>query len=709
MADGRTGWVLAADIGGTFTDVVLVAPDGALAIAKRLTTSDPTEAVIAAAGDLLQRTGADASQVTRVVHGTTLATNVILERRGAPVAFVTTQGYRSMLSLGRHARVEGERYDLFWTPPEPPVRLDHTFEITERVDAHGNVLVPLDESAAHELARHIASLDVSGVAVCLLHSYRNPAHEQRLGEILRSTLGSGTTIALSSAVLAQIREYERACTTVMSAYVAPVMSGYLQRLQAQLAALGIAAPLHVMECSGGVMSALHAARRAVYTIESGPAAGVVAAQFVGQAHGRSELISFDMGGTTAKAGVIRNSEPDISYEFHVGGKGSFGGRRSGTGVPIKIPAIDLAEVGSGGGSIAWVDPAGSLHVGPRSAGSHPGPACYGLGGREPTVTDADLVLGYLSETSFAQGSMVLHRGASERAIGTQLAGRLGVDIVAAADAVYRIVTANMAGAVHVVTVQRGVDPRDFAMVALGGAAPMHVARLAEQFDIDTIFVPPHCGVGSAMGLVATDLRTDRAMTRVVRCDMAEAAELEQLFARLADDAVAELGDAGATVVQRSLDLRYIGQGHEVTVPVDGPTLTRATLDDAVKRFYAAYASEYDIDLRDPVEIVTLRMRVIRRVERPPLAEESRVDGRDEAVAATRTRPAYFEEFAGFVDTPVHTRCALATGAIVSGPAIVEEDESTLVIPPGWRATVDATTTIVLTRDAAARPPKDAAR
>src|SRR4051794_8032307 len=364
---------LAADIGGTFTDVVLRSADGVVHSAKVLTTpADPTEGLVRGAAQVLEQAGVSGADVSRVVHATTLATNVILERSGAPVAFVTTRGFRSLLLLGRQARVEEERYDLHFQPAPSPVPESHIFEVTERLDPSGAVVMDLDVDSAEEAAEAIAALGVSGVAICLLHSYVNPSHEQAVAEACRRALPEGTVIVASSEVCPEIREYERATTTVMSAYVAPVMSTYLARLQERMTAAGITAPIHVMDSSGGAMSVDLAARRAVYTVESGPAAGVLAAQQVG-----GDVISFDMGGTTAKAGVVRHGRADVTHQFHVGGKGSFGGRRAGTGVPIKAPAMVLAEVGSGGGSIAWVDAGGSLRVGPRSAGAVPGPVCYG--------------------------------------------------------------------------------------------------------------------------------------------------------------------------------------------------------------------------------------------------------------------------------------------------------------------------------------------
>src|SRR3712207_2222930 len=536
------GYALGVDVGGTFTDVVLAGPTGQVAVAKTLSThDDPAEGILGGIRSALASAGVRPEQVRRVVHATTLATNSILERRGVRVAHVATRGYRSMLPLGRYARVEEDRFDIRFDPPSPPIPAADCFEVPERLDAHGRVLVPLDESAVRAVAATIRDRGILAVSVALLHSYANPAHELRVAEILREELPDAATVVISSEVWPELREYERSTTTLMSAYVGPIMERYLGVLSHRLAGIGIDVTVQVMESGGGVMSAELAGRRAVATIESGPAAGVLAARSTGLAAGHRDVISFDMGGTTAKASVIKDAEPAITTEFHVGGKGSFGGRRAGTGVPIKTPAIDLAEVGAGGGSIAWVDEGGALRVGPQSAGSQPGPACYGLGGAEPTVTDANLVLGFLDPDVFAGGTMTLSRELAEKAIEVSLVGPLGVSLAAAANAVHEIANATMGAAFRVVTVQRGLDPRGFAVVASGGAGPMHAARVAERFDIGTVIVPPSCGVGSAVGLLGTDLSTDRWPTRVRQDQGPDPPSTGATYAELGAAAAAEPG------------------------------------------------------------------------------------------------------------------------------------------------------------------------
>ncbi|GAA2211040.1 hydantoinase/oxoprolinase family protein [Nonomuraea monospora] len=685
------GYAIGVDVGGTFTDVVLRGTSGAISVAKCLSTHyDPIAGIVSGVTRVLG--GRDPAQVTRVVHATTLATNAVLERKGVRVAYVTTQGFRAAIPLGRYARVEEDRYDLRFTPPPPPVAPGDCFEVVERVSARGAVLTPLDTGSVHRVADAIAARGIESAAVCLLHSYANPDHERRVARILRATIPA---VVISSEVWPEIREYERATTAIMSAYIGPLMASYLSRLRERLAELGIHAPVHVMESSGGVISAELAARRAVATIESGPAAGVLAATGAGFA----EAISFDMGGTTAKTCVVRGGRPEITHEFHVGGKGSFGGRRAGTGVPIKTPAIDLAEVGAGGGSVAWLDPAGALRVGPRSAGSSPGPACYGLGGSEPTVTDANLVLGYLSSASIP-----LSPPLADKAL-DRLASPLGVTREEAAYAVHEIVSASMASAVHVVTVQRGIDPRGFALVAFGGAGPMHAARVAERFGIGTVAVPAHCGVASAAGLLSGALSTDRVLSRL------DAPDPEAIFTSLAGDAAADLGlslSAPGVRVLRSVDVRFKGQSHDLTVEWSGDR------DVLESRFFRRYAEVYGITQRGEVELVSYRVRVTTPPDDAPPdggapLGAGAAEGRTAESGAARTaepgatptagtRKAYFPECGGYTDVPVHTRDTLAgAGGRADGPAIVEDPGSTIVIPPGWTARLTPAQAVHLTR------------
>jgi N-methylhydantoinase A len=694
--DADRSALLGIDIGGTFTDVVVARHGRRLVSGKYLSTPDPIDAVLEGARDVLSRAGVDPGRVGRVAHATTLATNLILERRGVRVAFVTTKGFRSMLSLGRSARVEEQRYDLFFDSPEPPVPPSRCFEVPERVLAGGRILQPLEEDAALEVAEAVARLDVEAVAVCFLHSYANPGNEQRMVALLRDQLPRATIVA-SSATWPELREYERAATTLMSAYVGPVMEGYLAELSGRLGGIGVVAPVHIMESSGGVMPVAMAASRPVSTIESGPAAGVMAVQQIGAGLGRGDLISFDMGGTTAKAGVIRNGQPDVTHQFHVGGTGSFGGRREGTGVPIKVPALDLAEVGAGGGSLAWVDGAGALRVGPQSAGAVPGPACYGRGGDHPTVTDADVVLGFLDARRFAGGTVPLYADLAESALRRHVADPLGIAVADAAFAIYEIANASMGSAVHVVTVQRGIDPRRFTIVALGGAGPTHAVSIAERFGIDQVVVPGSAGVGSAIGLLGADLSTERSRTWLMAAEVADFARIDAILAELARAGLEDLGaDRARVEVRPAVDMRYVGQAHELTVdaPADRP-VDPGWLDELETRFRDRYRSVYGSAHEGPVELVSFRARVVLPVARAAPGGDSELPRRSDPRVGER--PAWSAACAGFVTTSVYDRSLLRPGDSVSGPAILEEPDATVLVPDGWDATVVEGSSLVLQR------------
>ena len=693
MSNG-TKFFVGVDVGGTFTDIVVAGTDGSLVTDKVVTTpEDPRIGVAAGIDEVLEAAGVGPQQVSRLVHGTTLATNVILEQRGGPIAFVVTEGFGDLLELGREARVEDERFDLFFTTPHPPVDRSMTFEVRERLNARGDVIVPLFEDQLADVVARVATLKPAGVAVCFMHAYANPAHEQRVGEALRAALPAETTVVTSTEVWPEMREYERAMTTVMCAYVGPVMTQYLIGLEARLAEMGINCPVEIMESNGGVMSATLAARRPVSTVESGGAAGVIAAGFVGGLLGADEVISFDMGGTTAKAGIVREGRPQITHDFQIGGKGSFGGTRPGTGFPIKIPVVDLAEVGAGGGSIAWIDNGGALRVGPRSSGAVPGPACYGRGGVDPTVTDANLLLGYLNPVALA-GGVTLSVELSEAAI-DKVAGPLVLTRPETARAIHEVVNANMAAAIRVVTVQRGIDPRGFTLVGFGGAGPMHVARLAETFNITSVAVPFGAGVASAIGLMTSDLSVDEVRTRLMDEAEMDAAVVTAIYDELVEVGRSKLppGDDSALVTVRSADVRYRGQAHQLTVPVPDGVLSGDDLATVVKTFGEHYRQTYGIEADAPVQLVNYRVRVIRIVDKyqPAPSPEAPESGH------ISQRRVYFPELGGYVDTPVHHWLDLRPGNHVQGPAIIEGPDTTVVVPSAFEATVDQWRSVLLTR------------
>jgi N-methylhydantoinase A len=695
---GRNFYI-GVDIGGTFTDLVL-AEDGKdrLHNVKTLTTpADPVQGVMTAVREALADIGGSPADVRRLVHATTLPTNLVLERQGAKVAYVTTQGFGDIFQLSKQRPVGADRFNIFYERSQPLVTRDMVIEITGRMDHHGAVLKPLDAESAEAALAALAEKKPEAVAICLLHSYANPAHEQQIADLIRARFPD-LYIALSSEVWPEYQEYERASTTVLSAYIGPTMATYVQALEQALIDLGVTCPLQIMQSSGGVMSASAAARKAAYVIESGPAAGVIASAYLGGVCDFPDLISFDMGGTTAKAGVIQHGLPRITHDFRVGGKTSSGARDAGE--PIKVPVVDLAEVGAGGGSIARVDAGGFLQVGPRSAGASPGPACYGFGGTSPTVTDANVVLGYLDPGYFLGGRMEIYPELSHRAIATQLGEKLGLDTVTVAKGIYDLANTHMASAIRVVTLQRGIDPREYAITAFGGAGPLHVVKVAEQFNIPTVIVPLSPGVKSAFGLLVSDLAYDYVATTIMPATGADFAVLDSAFARLEGNGrrdlslEAQLG-VGADM-QRSIDLRFANQALDIAIRVPNAPVTAETIHAAEAQFRELYFDLCGMRPADPLQIVNCRLRAVGVVTKPTLPLVAAGNG-DAARALKNSRKAYFQETGGFTNVRVFDRLRLEPGDMIAGPAIMEEPDSTTICPPGYTARVDSHLNLIITR------------
>lgn len=706
MASGGAGrpWFVGVDIGGTFTDVVLAAQDGDVRVGKvRTTPKDPVAGVVEGLAAVLEAAGVDGSAVGRVAHGTTLATNLVLEARGARIAFATTEGFGDLIRIPRGGGAIAERAETLvsYVQSRPFVDPAMTVEVPERMDARGEPVRELDEAGALRTARRLARLRPEAVAVCLLHSYANDRHEQRLADAWRG-LRPEVPIYLSSEISPALREYGRATTTAIAAYVGPAMESYLERLGAGLATVGVRCPVHVMVSSGGVMGLAQVARRAVQTIESGPAAGVVSTQLLASLVGGRDLLSFDMGGTTAKCGLVRDGQAERSYELWVGGPASWS-TRQGAALPVRIPVIDLAEVGAGGGSIAWVDDAGALRVGPRSAGADPGPACYGAGGTAPTVTDANVVLGYIDPDRFAGGALRLSTDLAHKAVDS-VAEPLSMSTVEAAAAVYEMVTSSMAGAVRMMTVERGLDPRDFVLVSFGGSGPVHVLRIAESFGIGEVVVPAHAGVRSAVGLLGTDLSTDQVQTCLTGSGTNDPGALAATFEQLGRRAAAELGLAEVPAVvatggevagvgcRRMADVRYRGQAHQLVVGVpDGPFDDRM-VDRVAAAFFEQYKALYGMGEPGPFEIVHCRLRLERAV--PKWTAHPR-PVRRRAATTNRHRRAWFEEAGGLVSVPAFDWAALRPGDAFGGPAVVDGADATLVVTPRFEAAVDGWGNVVL--------------
>jgi len=670
------------DVGGTFTDFVLQAPSGELTTGKRLTTyPDPSAACLEGLDELIARAGVPWADVAQAVHGTTLGSNVVIERKARGVGLLTTRGFRDVLIIGREKRYQV--YDLQIEKPRPLIARRLIGEVTERVLADGSIRTPLDEADARRAIRELAARGVTTLAICLLHAYLNPAHEKRLAA-LAAEEAPHLAVTLSHEVSPTFREYERTSTTVVNAYVMTAVRTYLRGLGAALGERGYRGRLFVMQSSGGVATAEAMERYPVRMIESGPAAGALMAAVYGELTGQRDLIAFDMGGTTAKLALIENGRPSTTTAFELHRVSN----APGSGLPMNIQAIDLVEIGAGGGSIARAT-LGVIAVGPESASSMPGPVCYARGGTEPTVTDANLALGYLNPDYFAGGSMRLHLGGAARAIEEKVGRPLGLSLEDAAWGIHTIVNTNMELATRVVSIERGRDPRDLTLVAFGGSGPVHGCRLAQALGIPRVILPAAAGVTAAIGLLAAEVKFDVARTYVQRLDGADPAAVDTMYGEMAAQATAvvrESAVAGQVALVRSADARYVGQGYELAVPVPSGRLDADALVRVRASFDEVYAARYGYaSPTEPVEIVTWKLSAVGGSPRIALAKAAT---RSVGEGRKGTRRAYFPEARGYVDTPVYDRYALAAGTLLSGPAIVEERESTTVLPPGVTATVD---------------------
>jgi N-methylhydantoinase A len=695
---------IGVDIGGTFTDGTLIDTEtGDITTSKVLTTpEDPSLGFISA---IRRLPGPDASGATpefvdHVVHATTVATNAIIESKTAPTAFITTHGFRDMLEIARQIRPS--LYDLQFEKPPPLVPRRLCFEVPERLGAKGEIITPLDEDAARQVARAIAATGIESVAVCLLHSYRNPVHEQVVGRILEEEM-PGVSVSLSSAIVPEFREYFRASTTVINAGVRPIVSRYLTTIEKRLADDGFGCDLLVMQSNGGVYSSAAAIEKPVFMVESGPAAGSVAAAAIGTALGHPDVISFDMGGTTAKASLIRDGRPTVTKDYTVGaavqsGAGAFGGA---SGYPVRTPVVDLVEVGAGGGSVGWVDSGGALRVGPHSAGANPGPACYGNGGEEPTITDANLVLGRLDPSYFAGGEIPLDLDHAMRAIHRYCAQKLGLSVEETAHGIIEIATTAMVNALRLVSVQRGHDPRDFMLIAFGGAGPAHAVRIAEEVGVSRALIPLEPGTASAMGLLSTDMRMESTTTLISRAELLDPGSLQDAFALMESRGAATLREAASTHAgthfERTVEMRYYGQSFELAVDAPEGEPDDAWMGSLLERFHASHEKAYGFRVdAEPVEIVNLRSTAVGEIRKPGLKLLPSVGGDLNAAMKTK-RPVYFSPHAGFVETPVFDRVKLSAGAEFDGPAIVEEKDSTTIVPPGWKAQVDPYGNLLINR------------
>lgn len=671
---------VAIDIGGTFTDVVVFdEAKSSLALAKALST--PTE-LARGVEEGLTKAAVPLDQVLSLIHGSTVVVNAVVERKGAKTALITTKGFRDVYEIGRINRPES--FNPRFRKHRPLVPREDIFEVTERMLADGAVRTPLDEREAREVARIIREEGFEAVAVLFLHSYRAPEHEIRMREILRES-APNLFISVSHELSREYREYERTSTVVANAYVGPNVSRYLGDLERRLRGNKFSGNLMIMQSNGGLCDVEIARRQCIQMMESGPAGGVVGTMALCELLDLEAAIAFDMGGTTAKACVIRRGEPSLSPDYFIGGYNE--------GLAIRIPVLDIVEVGTGGGSIAWLDEGGGLHVGPRSAGAEPGPASYGRGGTEPTVTDANVILGRLSPERFLGGEMRLDRNAAETALRDRLAQPLVVTIERAASGLLQVATSAMANAVRHVTLERGLDPRDFTLVAYGGGGPLHAASVAKELSIRTIVIPQAPGHFSALGMLMADLRRDYVQTLFERMDDLEMVELEAQFKKLEAEGRKALEDSGIPtdriVFERAADMRYVGQEHAVAVRMPANIGDETAREEIKRLFDDAHELRYSHSApEESADIVSLRVSAIGRLGKPQFPQVPQGDKTPPATARRGVRTVIFEGL-GAVEATVYDRSKLLQGNFIGGPAIVEEAASTTVVEPGDSVTVNA--------------------
>ncbi|WP_428670240.1 hydantoinase/oxoprolinase family protein [Reyranella sp.] len=677
---------LAVDIGGTFTDVVLETPEARYSTKVLTTKAAPEEGVLDGMMRALKLGGIEPGQVGLIVHGTTLATNAIIERKGAKTALVTTQGFRDSIEMAQENRFE--QYDIFIEKPEPLAPRTLRFTVPERTDAKGGVRLPLDEAAVEALADTLKAKGVEAIAIGFLHSYANPTHERRTAEILAAKLPE-VRISISSEVCPEVREYERFSTTCANAYVQPLMARYLESLQNRAHAAGFACPLLLMTSGGGLTTLETAARFPIRLVESGPAGGVILSTWIAENMGIDRILSFDMGGTTAKICIIDDGKPMASRSFEVDRRYRF---MKGSGLPVRIPVIEMVEIGAGGGSLAGVDPMKRITVGPESAGSDPGPACYRLGGSRPAVTDANVVLGRIDPDRFAGGSIQLDASLSKQALDTHVGTPLDLDTTLSAFGVSEVVEENMANAARVHAVERGAELEGRTLIAFGGGAPLHAARLAEKLGIADVLIPASAGVGSAVGFLRAPIAFEVVRSRFARLSTFDPAAINAMFVEMGKEAtdVVKLGAGSAPItISRSADMRYAGQGHEILVELpDGP-FTKDSVAELQKRFDAGYRALFNrvipaLDIEVVGWILKAEAPAPGRAAALPMAAASEGG----APAALGTRTLFDPMLREFASVPVYARTALKPGQSIQGPAVIAEDETTTIITSGFTATLD---------------------
>ena len=684
---------LAVDVGGTFTDIVLNTPNTQTTAKVLTTTSTPEEAVIAGAKEVFASAGIDPASVDLVLHGTTLATNAILERKGAVTALITTEGFRDVLEIGYETRYD--QYNIFLEKVTPLIPRDRRLCLSERIDINGRVILELDESAIPELVPHLTAAGVESIAIGFLHAYANPVHEQTVARTLGGLLPD-IPITLSSEVCPEIREYERLSTAAANAYVRPAMEGYLSRLEIGLQALGLTCPVRLMTSSGGLTTLETAKQQPIRLVESGPAGGAILARDLAVELGLNRVISFDMGGTTAKISLIEDFEPGKAREFEVDRQAHF---RKGSGLPLRIPVIEMVEIGAGGGSIARIDGTGRVTIGPDSAGADPGPAAYGQGGTQPTITDADIVLGKIDTEQFAGGKLSLDYDAAAKALNKNIGESQGLTTQMSAFAVTEMVDETMANAVRVHTVEKGHDVAEHSVIAFGGAAPLHVARLVDKLGIDCFIIPENAGVGSAVGFLQAPVSYEVVRSLHMSLDDLDRSRIDRIFDEMREEALAVVqagaGDSPLTEA-RSAFMRYRGQGHEISVPISGDTFDELTILALKSNFNKQYAALFRRTLPNAeIEVLTWALTI-------STSTQSLVAGKSDytptPVVAVGERQVFDAETDSHIHAQIYNRRSLQPGSTLTGPAIVVESQTSTFVPDGFSLNVSAGGHLVVKRD-----------
>lgn len=671
----KSSFRLGIDTGGTFTDLCLTdETTGRVEVAKVSSTpDDPAEAVISGIKKLIVEKSLTPDQISFLIHGTTVATNALLEGKGAPTALITTAGFEDVLLIGRQSRPR--LYDFWAQRPRPIVPRFRCFGAPERILHTGEVLRPLDQEAITSFVQKIRNQGITSIAVCLIHSYANPVHEQQIKSIIQR-VHPEAFVTLSSEILPEYREYERTSTICINAYVMPKVNSYVHHLEDMLNELDVASELYIMQSNGGVISAQMARESSARTVLSGPAGGALLGVHLSNALKTPNIITIDMGGTSSDICLIESAQPKLTTEADI------------EGYPIKLPMIDINTIGAGGGSVAWIDAGGALRVGPQSAGADPGPVCYGRGGDKPTVTDANVILGRINPAYLLGGEMGIHLERAREMLEKKIARPLGMDLMQAAEGIIAVVNANMVRGIRRVSVERGYDPRDFSLVPFGGAGPLHGVALAQALNMTRVLIPAHPGIASAFGMLSADVRHDYVKTLIITSDRVDGNQLNSIYHDLEDQGKTQLAREGFSgdlvILSRLADMRYAGQSYELSLPVPIGKITTAVLNSLFKQFHQAHNQSYGY-FREGALIEFVNLRLVAQGKLPGSRLIENWSGNQKPSRPSGTRTVWFQGKG--IESPIHERSGLISGQVINGPAIIEQLDSTIVIPPKFQGVV----------------------